>query len=248
MNSRTATDVKLPNAPITEAVLEIIVTLPEAPDREAILRALEQEFREFGHRREQVSLVVEAGTQGVQASRAIQGLLLESEESRIIVHARLDGFAVSKLKPYSCWADFRLEAQGLWERYRRVTRAVRCVRLGLRYVNHIEIELAGQLTDVLTLFMSVPRPVAPAGLTEMTTVFGAEFPEAGAAARVVLHLPPVQTDDTRVMAMLDIDVFRLVDVGSDDEVIWSYFDRLRDVKNQIFFNSVTAQAMRRYEG
>ncbi len=235
----------LPKAPIHEAVLEIGVELPEA-GRELLIGRLQEEFSELSKSRDVVQLQIDASASVAQAQRDITGVLLETADKGSIVHARLDGFAVSKLRPYSDWHEFCRAAMQLWDRYRRITRPIRCVRLGLRYINHLEIDLAVNISESLNISLNVPPFLAPVGMTEVMTMFTSEFPDAGATARVMLHIPPVQTHDTRVVAVLDIDVFRPIDIAPEGPALWREFERLRKVKNDVFFNSITEEARKRY--
>jgi uncharacterized protein (TIGR04255 family) len=243
---RKGEEVTLPNAPIHEAVLEILVELPEA-GREPLLGKLQREFVEFSISRELVQLQVDATTTEPHAERDVKGVLLEANDKKTVVHARLDGFAVSRLKPYLDWNTFCGEAVQLWERYCRITQPLKCVRLGLRYINHLEMDLARGLADTLKFNFSVPVSLAPVGLTEMMTMFTSEFPEEKATARVALHIPPVQAGGTKVQSIFDIDVYRTIDIAPDDPGLWQEFELLRKVKNEIFFGSITAEARRRYE-
>jgi uncharacterized protein (TIGR04255 family) len=45
-----------------------------------------------------------------------------------------------------------------------------------------------------------------------------------------------------VSVVLDIDVFRAIDVPSSEDEIWSLMEHLRTIKNQLFEASITDKA------
>lgn len=235
----------LPGAPIHEAVIDIS-TAPRAEfEGEELVQRVQAAFPEFEQTRKGVRLDVDFVKQ--EARQQLDRILLEAEGERLIVHARLDGFGVSKLKPYDSWETFKGRAVDLWGRYLEVVEPDRCTRLGLRYINHIELELDAPLTQLMKLFLAVPSQAAPLGFTALSTTYTTEFPESGATARVIFHLPPVPPEAASATAILDIDVFMGIDCAATDPKIWTDLDALAGVKNQIFFSSITDEAIRRFK-
>jgi uncharacterized protein (TIGR04255 family) len=234
----------LPSAPITEAVLDIRVALPSDVVVADLLADLEREFADFPEKRERIQVHVDFTKKS--SSKAIDALLLENEKMHTVVHCGPHGFAVSRMKPYPDWDTFSCLARDLWGRYRRIADPVRCSRLGLRYINHIDLAVNEDVSRTLKLFLAVPQGAAPAGLSTLTATYVAAFPEQDATARITLHLPPMEGNATQAVAVLDIDAFQQVDVAPDDAGVWEAFDKLRSVKNAVFFSSITSEARKRY--
>jgi uncharacterized protein (TIGR04255 family) len=51
---------------------------------------------------------------------------------------------------------------------------------------------------------------------------------------------------TSVPVVLDIDVYYTCKLEVNSPIVWAEFDRLRDIKNHIFFSSVTERALEPY--
>ncbi len=54
-------------------------------------------------------------------------------------------------------------------------------------------------------------------------------------------------DDGSVPLILDIDVYKEVLLEPDDKEIWSIIESFHDVKNNIFFNSITKEAVEMFK-
>src|SRR3990172_2747443 len=135
------------NAPITEAVLELRVRLSQEVDVARLATFQETLKEEYPLKRERRSW--ETGFQFksehppeiVGQSVKPMGYLLTSADGKQVVKARLDAFALSRLKPYDCWGTFRDEARTLWKRYVEIASPETITKVSLRYINRIEIPL-----------------------------------------------------------------------------------------------------------
>ncbi len=67
--------------------------------------------------------------------------MFRSRDGRRIVQARQDGYTFNWLKPYQTWEVFRDEGRTQWERYRSMFRPEAVARLGLRYINRIDLPI-----------------------------------------------------------------------------------------------------------
>lgn len=240
----------LRRAPITEATIDIQVTLPPDVDLAqlgAFRRGLEQRFPLVENRmRIAARLQMHKGAAPEITSHGPtpDGLLMRSEDEALVVQARLDGFSLNKLVPYSKWDVLRGQAEELWSRYVGVARPVAVKRLAVRYINRIELQPG---VDFRESIRTVPEiaPGVPQGLPEyfMRLVIPHE---SGATAIVTeASLPP--TLDAPPAMLFDIDVFRLSDIPANEFVgIWPILEELRAYKNVIFFNSITPIQMEKY--
>ncbi len=116
------------NAPITEAMLDIRCTLPEAVNLERIEEIHEQvkdRFPEKAHRFSlQAAFKVPSGEapeevipEAAFSSRKADGFFFRNPMNAKIFQARLDGFTFNKLRPYEDWDSFSSEAKTLWNTY-----------------------------------------------------------------------------------------------------------------------------------
>jgi uncharacterized protein (TIGR04255 family) len=235
-----------PNAPITEALLDIRVELP----KEITLKNLEL-FQEgikksFPEKKTRVFFKAQLPTSGalptsIPTSGGPDGYLFRSPHEQKIVQARLDGFTFNKLKPYENWAVFRKEAQGLWDQYYKIASPIRVTRIALRYINRIEIPLP--LRDFKDYILTTPEiaPDLPQALEHFFMQLVIPYPEAQVKA-VITQTMQNPTKDNRLPLILDIDVWQEVNYEGQANEMWAPFEKLREIKNDIFQKSITDKA------
>jgi len=107
----------LKNAPITEAVFEIIVQLEnsfEITTLEKIHDQIKERYPELKKRqylRTGLDLQDEDKPVPLTPIGGTDGFLFRSTTEKKVVQARLDGFAFNKLKPYENWSTFCQEGR-----------------------------------------------------------------------------------------------------------------------------------------
>lgn len=239
---------RFPNAPITEALLDIRVHLPPEVSLASLATFQEGVRERYPSKQERVrwggTIQFKPGAAPEMSPPAggPQGYLLTSADGREVVQARLDGFTYNKLKPYDRWETFRDEAKRLWRHYVEITSPESVTRVALRYINRIEIPLP--IRDFKDYILTTPEiaPELPQGLDSFFMRLVIPDPETGAVA-VVTETSERLVEPAKVLPLiLDIDVFRVAAFDAKDEAIWETFERLRDLKNDIFFKSVTNRA------
>ena len=240
---------RFPNAPITEALLDIRVTLPAQTDLAKLATlhdAIKQKYPSKqerlawrGHVEIKASPVPEVSQ---SATGEPDGYLFTSVDGRQVVQARLDGFTFSRLKPYDKWTTLRDEAQELWQHYVRIASPETVTRVALRYINRIEIPLP--MRDFKDYILTTPEisPVLPQGLGSFFMRLVIPDPKAQAVAIVTETVEPVDEANKRLPLIFDIDVFRAVAFNVQDNSMWETFESLHDLQNEIFFKSLTPKA------
>src|SRR5579862_511457 len=149
------------NPPITEAIIAIVVSdLPDSAVeqiRELVQRALPQYPKATDI--SQTQFVGEIRPQGLPKASAQQkflGLQFQSEDSKQIFQARLNGFSFHRLAPYDRWETFRAEAFRLWELFRETVGEVNPVAFSVRYINALVVPAPRPLEDFLKLYPELP--------------------------------------------------------------------------------------------
>ncbi len=236
----------LPNAPIKEAVLEIRAVLPEGVGVQALDAFTGAVAPEYAKRRERLRCALSFSEGAASGSQAVDGVLIQHQDEPHIVQARLDGFAFSRLQPYDCWESLRDEAIRLWAVYCDVLSPIRVTRLGIRYINNIELPINDDPAKVLNILPALPGILAPVGLSGFTLQLISEHPDFEASAKVLEHLPNIPSGAETVNVVLDIDVFKLQEYAPNDPSLWEHLGQLRELKNVIFFNSITPATRERY--
>jgi uncharacterized protein (TIGR04255 family) len=240
---------RFPNAPITEALLDIRVTLPAQTDLAKLATfhdSIKQKYPSKqerlawrGHVEIKASPVPEVSQ---SATGGPDGYLFTSVDDRQVVQARLDGFTFSRLKPYDKWTTLRDEAQELWQHYVRIASPETVTRVALRYINRIEIPLP--MRDFKDYILTTPEiaPDLPQGLGSFFMRLVIPDPKAQAVAIVTETMEPIDESRNRLPLILDIDVFRIAAFNIQDNAMWEAFEYLHDLKNDIFFKSITLKA------
>lgn len=239
----------LKNAPIVEALLDIQVLLPADTDL-ATLASVQDRVRErYPNRQERQHWQINAmRTNGGQPEVSQSGgpigyafLPPDVCQDRTF-QSRLDGFTFSKFKPYEAWSKFQSEAKELWGNYVEVSRPVAVKRLALRTVNSLNLPLP--FADFKEYLLTTPEvaPGIPSGLAQFFMNLAIPQP-AGETATVTLAMPPLQQPNSAfVTVIFDIDVFAEQTFPPDADAIWEKCERLRQIRNDIFFSSLTEKA------
>jgi uncharacterized protein (TIGR04255 family) len=166
-------------APITEALIDIRVELPASVPVEMLERLHDTVKDRYPAKKKRIHVegLFSAGEEiGAFARQTLAGFAFESENHRQIFQARLDGFTFSRLRPYGNWSELRAEARRLWDIYRDAVHPLRMTRVAVRYINQIDIPLAG--VDYKDYFRTTPE-VSP------------DLPQALSGFFMQLHFPQV---------------------------------------------------------
>jgi uncharacterized protein (TIGR04255 family) len=240
----------LDRAPITEALIDIRVKLKDGLDV-AIFNSLRDKIAsdypsKKERRRWQGTIEFKQGETPIPAGLDLgsDGLLLTSSDEKQVVQARLDGFTFSRLKPYKTWDDLLLEAKKNWNLYLETAKPEVISRIALRYINNIEFPLGGlDFDDYLTSVPKVPKGL-PQRLASFVSRVVVPVVESNATAIVTQVFEPNLGQAQNVInVLLDIDVFVESQFSPNDETIWAEFAKLHNLKNLIFFDSITPKTV-----
>ena len=163
-----------------------------------------------------------------------------------IAQCRIDGLTFSRLKPYKNWEYLFNEANHFWNLYQSTVSPELITRIAVRYINHIKLSLP--IND-FSRFFTAPLPV-PAGhsrpVNSFLTRVLSEEPEHQVISNVIQALER-NVDENSITIILDIDVFKIQDYDVNDDRVWSMLNTLKNIKNQIFFESITDETVRLFE-
>lgn len=233
---------KYPNPPITEAVIEIRVVSPEGLE----LSKLEQlQTLVHGYPVKEVLKQVEiiAGVDDDTTSRTetVLGYTYKSEDGKQRFLAGFHSFSFSRLSPYEGWERFSEEARKLWGLYRTVAAPTSISRIGLRFINRLDLPWPfDDFREYLRTSLEV-SPDLPQVLRNFLLTLEIEQPDIRANMRISqANLPPVAAN--LVPIMLDIDLYRTDEPPFEDVAIWEYLEVMRKRKNEIFEACLTDKA------
>lgn len=168
------------------------------------------------------------------------GWRYENEDGSAVVQFRRNGLGYSVLKNYTSWDVLREAASNAWHGFLAVSGPVQVSRLAARYINGIAIPLGADLDEYLTAAPRIPEPLPQIVTSFIHRVF-IPFTEHKATAIVT------QTLETPAPAVLDIDVFIECSLDGASAEVWSELEKLRSIKNKIFFSSLTPKALDLYK-
>lgn len=230
-----------PNAPITEAVIELRVTTAVEPGKFSELVAGDEHSR-YPKCDPLVLTVGKMHVRGdavskMSAEHSQEGVKFASADGKYVWQARRNGMALSRLAPYESWEPFRDEARRLWNLYRESAHPESIERLAVRYINRIDIPL--HEVDLKEYLRTGPE--ISSDLPQKLSAFFMQLRIPTSDKREVLInqtlVPPSAENTTSVV--LDIDLAQRNDVAQVDSEIWNTFEELRVQKNAIFEACVT---------
>jgi uncharacterized protein (TIGR04255 family) len=229
------------HAPIVEALIELRCQLPDDVDLDLLAHLTDAEpAYPTAEPRVEFTAQIE-GLSANLASRQLGHMFRRSDGARA-VQAVLDRFVYSWLPPYESWEPFVAEAEEWWLKYRRLARPQHINRIGVRFINKIEIPAPQiEISDYLRTNVQL-SPVLPQELEGFFMQTAIQLTKYSSKCHIVSTLVPPSGPD-RTALILDIDVWKDVDlpVPSDhlDDVINSSLQELRAAKNFVFEASIT---------
>jgi uncharacterized protein (TIGR04255 family) len=241
----------LARPPIKEALVDFRVASdpPIEPGRlQALRNVVVADYPQVDERR---SFSAEIRFDGEKLSPATRdlgfhGLFFKSEDGHRLAQFRRDGFTLNQLAAYSNADNLIREALRLWELYRDSSQPLAITRIALRYINALRLPLlrADDFSRFLTAAPTMP-PSTPQALSSfLTRVVAHDDPDV---VIVTQKLDPV-ADDRTLPFTLDIDAFRAADgLPLESAALLRILERLRELKNRIFFEFLTDEAVELYQ-
>ncbi|MCF4966579.1 TIGR04255 family protein [Nostoc sp. CMAA1605] len=228
-------------APITEALIDIQVQLPQEVKLDVLAQVYSSIQAEYPKREEILVFqgqMIAGASVGATASQSQIGYRFFSDDQKQIIQVRLDGLTFSRLAPYDCWERFRDEAKRLWSIYQSLTNPVVITRLALRYINRLDIPLpVSDLNNYLRTFPEVSSDL-PQGLSGYFMQL--QIPQEQLPTILVLNqaLVPPPTQNF-ISILLDLDLFLEQDIPQDEIEFWEVLEKMHEQKNKAFEACIT---------
>jgi uncharacterized protein (TIGR04255 family) len=238
----------LPNAPIVEAVVQVLARPSIQWDEKGVSASLKPKLSEFessvssNTKQQAVTLAPpDPPVVSVQDS-GWHGLICQSKDRR--AQFSRDGFFFSQLQPYQSWAHFFENAVRLWRVYLETARPLDMQRVGLRFINKIQLPIGETAWRKYVQSYPVPPrelelPITGFFHQETLSVPGHAY--AMNIIRTVLPTPNPQTEGLGLI--IDIDAYTTQLLEIEPGVLEKRLAELRWLKNMAFFGSVTPAAL-----
>ena len=236
-----------PNAPITEAVIDLRVQPHPQLIMSTLLKVREGNEAQYptmypvNEVYGSMQFAQEKGFSTTASSQQI-GYMFRSADEKQILQARTTGFSMSQLAPYPHWPPFCIESRRRWDIYRNVAQPEKIVRIAVRYINRIDIPLP--IIDFGEYLRTVPQvsPDLPQGLKNYFMQLEMPLDEIKSYAIINQMMGEQQTRPDIVSIVLDIDIFRVNDLPTTEDEIWVSMEELRHAKNSVFEACITDKA------
>jgi uncharacterized protein (TIGR04255 family) len=241
----------LNKAPIVEAIIDFRVKLASDFDvtkLASLKETLLVDYPVVQERRAFEAGVEVAGKQVQQMfeDKGLLGYLFRSGDEKNVAQFRRDGFTFSRLKPYTEWETVLAEAKRLWTLYSVKAAPELTTRIAVRYINQLPIPLPIQdFADYLTAPPRVPETLPQEVSHFMTRVVVCDA-ATDIRANIIQALQSTAKPEYATI-VLDVDVFKQRESGFEESEIWSTFEQLRELKNRIFFDSISEKTAGLFE-
>lgn len=227
--------------PITEAIIEL--RFAREFDRkvaEAASKAVRERY--FYEDAEQATnVVVNAQTGKATTNIKWFGFKLSSIDRTELVLFRANGFLCSCLAPYPGWSSFRNRAREGWEAWKRAAGPSEFARIGVRYINRIDIPTPEDGLIYPERYLTV-GPASPDDVGDPMASYTIQTVRPLGADQCGLTINTSSVPSPLIgftSFALDIDVYRDVDLPKKDADIWDLLERIRTHKNRVFEKCIT---------
>ena len=239
-----------PRPPITEAVvgIDFVGTIDES-----LLRGAKAKLsREYSNQVDEISFTVDleigAGQNTPKTSLVQQkGFRLRSADASQILLLRPASFTVSQLAPYPGWDVFFGRFKRDWKRWKTVAGFREIKRIGLRYINRIDIparEPVVHQENFLRVYPEVPEQFGP--LLAYTVLTKSLVQDLRSTLTVTTGVVPAPILN-HMSILFDIDIGCENEPPKKDSDIFDYLQNARRKKNEYFEASITDDARKLFQ-
>ena len=168
-----------------------------------------------------------------------------SENKKQVLQVRLNGFTVSRLRPYETWEKLSDESKRLWNLFVESLKPIAIERVACRFINELPLEMPIKLDEHIT---SPPSKIK--GLPDLLEKFLTRvvIPNEELSAKTIITQSFDGVDQAgKGVLILDIDVFKEGSFAVDSDDAWDILESFHDYKNKIFFGSITEHTVEKYK-
>jgi uncharacterized protein (TIGR04255 family) len=166
-----------------------------------------------------------------------------NDEQELVILTPIS-IVVSQLAPYCGWDLFFKRFQRDWLLWLSVIGRQKVVRIGLRYINRIDIPAGGQAVvtqgDYIKIGVQGPTSFGPTINYAVQAIYNA--PSGAGKAIINTSVIPLVIVPNFVSFNIDIDVGRDNEAPQSDKAIFECLNQMRDDKNFLFEEMITDKA------
>ncbi len=243
-------DIKLPNNPIVEAVLDIDCDMPPkfnlATLEGAAIASFSgtyPKFRQQFTQELQIEAKADAPPQVVNR-HGIQGFQFRQEDEKQLVQVRAQGFSFNRLAPYSGLDDYLPEIERTWRQFVELTSPVQIRLVRLRYINRILLPMVDGRVNLDHYLKLGPRLPDKDKLTFVGFLHQHAVMEVATGDRATIVLSPQTAENEKLPIIFDNCV---MSAGPMTPENWGWvlarISSLRNLKNSIFRETLTKECL-----
>lgn len=187
------------------------------------------------------------GSSEVSKRKEWNGFRLENSSKDHVVQFTPTGVVFSNLENYESWESFHQEALQLWEIFYDIAKPTTINRLGVRYLNKIQLEQGEKVSDYLKKLPDNGYNALNLPLTKKSFFYQENY-EVPDYSYSVNWVCTEQSQGANRFLIVDIDVYKSELIDLEKSKLISHLNQIRWLKNKIFFNSITDLALNKFEG
>ncbi len=241
----------LKNAPIQEAVLHIRSGLDRTDPtngRAVPYRPSVEEIEKRGFKFERYISLQEQFPPFVavpKENNPVVGYRFSTEDKKWVLQWFKDGgVSLSQLAPYDSWERFVDYARPFFELAIAENELSETRSIGLRYINRFPISSPDELFKKYFRSRGDDPGIEGCVRKEFVSMSKFQLPDANTSLTVSRNLlEQIQNGRHALFAILDIDVIATPRGVSSWTDVWSVANRLRDLKNRVFFSQFTSKGL-----
>ncbi len=222
--------------PIIEAVIEL--QFADAVPFETIQKKIARFGRHYPRHDINIDFQAHFSPEEASLTQSPAGYRFRNQSELEVLVLQIKSLGVAQLAPYPGWGAFRGRFVRDYEAHQDQFGRKSVARVGIRFINRIDIPQAEVvIPDYLSIFPMAPNLGNSIGLS-----FAIETTRQLEDARynVTLRASTVQSPVPQMISfMLDIDLFRQVELPQRQDHLLAMLDEMRDIKNYIFEASIT---------
>ena len=232
--------------PITEAVIEI--RLEDSLSERAVEKIHNQLKKNYesSEKISYIGVMLDPRKKEIaKIPEEFEGYRLTSKDQTDVVQIRPNAMACSRLAPYNGWENFEPWARGNWEIWRKTAKHTKIKRIGVRYLNRIDIPFRKgdkiDVEDYLTIFPEYPEPNLLTSFTKYTMQIMGPFSTEGFYLIINTNVVKSPLID-HFSIVLDLDLSPQGDMPQKNDKLWEMINQMREYKNNAFEMCITDKA------
>jgi uncharacterized protein (TIGR04255 family) len=239
---------KYAKPPIVEAVCEFRLTHETQWDLTVPGLLYEELKASFPQKEQRVIQEVELIQKPEGWSQQIhtsERVIFFTEDKKMLVQVAPRLLAINVLKPYPHWEGFKPRIEMAWRSLQAAIEVQGLERIGLRYINHIE--LPGQSVQLAEYFEFYPFVGQRLPQQMASFLVGAEFSYADGRDRCRVQLAPLPGSEGKSSFMLDIDYFLAQPRAVKPEEALAWVEEAHSRVEEVFEGCITDKLREMFE-